>query len=319
MIDSVLAQTVEDWELIIVDGESNDGTRELIRDCGSTMGDRLVFIEEPNAGCCAARNTGIETARGSFVAFLDADDEFLPTKLERQLEFFERRAELALVYGDYLYIDEDGRVGQSVFDDLLPLARSVPFQEIAPNLRVCDPDLFHFLIRGYFIATIVGMVRREALDTDIRFIVDHPHAFAEWVFYLDIVRRFRAGYVNEPLCRHHFTNGSITRTSKWRNIVSHRRLLLLMLDRFGGISASARDAVRRQLADTCGELALQSYNRRDFAAAARYFGESCTYAWTPASVGRLVKSLHHQLSQGGLPGLCSALEATGETETAPTL
>ena len=91
MIESVRAQTLEDWELIIVDGKSNDGTAELVREYEQRLGDRLIFIEQTNQGCCVARNTGIEAARGGFVAFLDSDDEFRPAKLSRQMELFRLR------------------------------------------------------------------------------------------------------------------------------------------------------------------------------------------------------------------------------------
>jgi glycosyltransferase involved in cell wall biosynthesis len=82
-IDSVLSQTVPVDEVIVIDDGSTDGTAEMI---GSRYGSRVVVIQQENAGVSAARNRGIREARGEWIAFLDSDDVWLPTKIERQLE-----------------------------------------------------------------------------------------------------------------------------------------------------------------------------------------------------------------------------------------
>jgi glycosyltransferase involved in cell wall biosynthesis len=80
-IDSVLAQTHRDFELLVVDDGSTDATAELVQRYGA--GVRLV--RKPNGGLSSARNAGIREARGAYVAFLDADDRWLPDKLKRQV------------------------------------------------------------------------------------------------------------------------------------------------------------------------------------------------------------------------------------------
>lgn len=273
MIDSVVAQTYTDWELIIVDGKSDDGTGELVESYRERLGDRLVFIEQDNAGCCIARNTGIDAARGSFVALLDSDDEFLPTKLERQMELFERDPSLGFVYSDFSYIDLNGKFESSMFATISKVARTVPSEEIAPNLHVCTPDFFSYLLKEYFVATIVGVVRREVLSDDIRFL-EHDLYGCEWMFYLEIANRTRAGFVNEPLCLHHFVDGSLSRTSKTRNMIYHRRLLKTILDRFGNLTKPQLQEVNNQLADTCRQLGYESYKSAEFGPAMKYFKEA---------------------------------------------
>ena len=272
MIESVMAQTFEDWELIIVDGRSDDGTAALVGRYQVALGDRLVFIEEDNQGCCHARNTGIDAARGAFVALLDSDDEFLPTKLERQLELFHLRPELGLVYSDYAYITLDGAYHRSVFDTKGKLARTVPIETVAPGLCVCPPDFFDYLIRQYFIATIVGLVRREVLADDIRFLENDLYG-GEWLFYLEIARRARVGYVDEPLCLHHWVDGSLSRTNKTRNMIYHRRLMKVMQRRFSDASPAAKAEMRTQLEYDCLHLGMQSYKQAEYGPAVRYFGE----------------------------------------------
>ena len=97
-VNSVLAQTYSDYEIIIVDDESEDNTQEVIR----SFDDPRVrsFKMERNGGASAARNLGIGNAHGKYIGFLDDDDEWLPRKLERQVALFDSSdSKLGLVYG----------------------------------------------------------------------------------------------------------------------------------------------------------------------------------------------------------------------------
>lgn len=89
-VDSVLAQDFRDYELIVVDDGSTDDTAAVL----AAYGDALRVVGKPNGGLSSARNAGINVARGEYVAFLDADDWWLPTKLSRQVAFMEARPEL---------------------------------------------------------------------------------------------------------------------------------------------------------------------------------------------------------------------------------
>lgn len=96
-IESVLAQTCQDFQLLLVDDGSTDNTPEL---CRQYLHDaRVRYIRQDNAGVAAARNLGIAMAEHRFICFLDDDDEWKPTKLERQLAMFREGSErLGLVY-----------------------------------------------------------------------------------------------------------------------------------------------------------------------------------------------------------------------------
>src|SRR5688500_9781977 len=85
-IDSVVAQTFADWELIVVDDASKDDAEGVVRSYGDS---RMRYVRhDVNKGASAARNTGLYAAHGEFVAFLDSDDEWLPEKLASQVELF---------------------------------------------------------------------------------------------------------------------------------------------------------------------------------------------------------------------------------------
>lgn len=86
-VHSVLAQTYSNWELIIADDCSTDGTRKLLGDL-SEADDRInVIYLEQNGGAAIARNAAIKQAKGRFIAFLDSDDKWKETKLEKQVDF----------------------------------------------------------------------------------------------------------------------------------------------------------------------------------------------------------------------------------------
>ena len=106
-VASVLAQTFADWELLIVDDASSDDTVNVLR---SIPDDRIkIFVLKANAGPAAARNAAIRQAQGRYIAFLDADDIWLPMKLERQLGFMRQRG-ASFSYTSYEKIDESGAV-----------------------------------------------------------------------------------------------------------------------------------------------------------------------------------------------------------------
>jgi glycosyltransferase involved in cell wall biosynthesis/SAM-dependent methyltransferase len=101
-IDSVFAQTDDNWELLLVDDGSTDRSGDIARRAEERRPGRVRYLEHPghrNLGRSASRNLGIEHARGRFVAFLDADDVFLPRKLERQLALLRSRPDAGMVYG----------------------------------------------------------------------------------------------------------------------------------------------------------------------------------------------------------------------------
>lgn len=285
-LDSILSQTFDDWEIVLVDDGSTDNTTRLVADYQRRVGDRMVYLRRPHRGVNWARNHGIDECRGRFVAFLDSDDEFLPDKLQRQLDLFEKRPELGLVYGDYAFVDLDGVRFNSAFDTHIPLAREVPFEEIAPRLCVCTESVFNTLVHGYFIATIVGMVRRDVLADSIRFPTDCGYS-EEWLFYLRVARACRAGFVNEPLCLHHFTGGSLTRTDKHRNSVRYGKLLDSINKEFIDLNPTSRKALHLQLALNQRQLGYDALRARNSSEAVHHFRESLRFQPTFEACYRL--------------------------------
>lgn len=109
-LDSVVAQTSPDWRILLVDDGSTDSTPEIAREYAARLGDRLVSIRQPNAGLPAARNTAIRHSTAELMALLDADDIWLPRRLELSLAAFQGRPEVGLAYGFNARVDAEGRV-----------------------------------------------------------------------------------------------------------------------------------------------------------------------------------------------------------------
>jgi glycosyltransferase involved in cell wall biosynthesis len=109
-IDSVLAQTLSDFELFIVDDASTDGTADWLAKTANSD-KRIHVIRLPtNRGCNVARNVAVGRARGSYLAFLDDDDLFLPERLEHTVAKFEAAPELGVVFSQFGFINIDGDV-----------------------------------------------------------------------------------------------------------------------------------------------------------------------------------------------------------------
>jgi glycosyltransferase involved in cell wall biosynthesis len=113
-VDSVLTQTYQSVEIIVVDDGSTDGTAGFV---ASRYPD-IVLLRQANRGLSAARNAGLDAARGDFVQFLDADDVLLPAKLEKQVALLQERTSLAGVYCDFQYLESDGGRTASGFDEV---------------------------------------------------------------------------------------------------------------------------------------------------------------------------------------------------------
>jgi teichuronic acid biosynthesis glycosyltransferase TuaG len=118
-IESVLCQTYENWEMIIVDDCSPDNSNIIIEDyCKKDCRIKLIKLEK-NSGPAIARNRAIEEAKGRYIAFLDADDLWKPEKLEKQINFMKEN-NLAFTYSSYELIDEnDNFLGKYITKDLI--------------------------------------------------------------------------------------------------------------------------------------------------------------------------------------------------------
>jgi glycosyltransferase involved in cell wall biosynthesis len=196
-VDSVLDQTYEDFEVIVVDDASTDDTVEVVE---SYDDPRVTLVShETNQGGSAARNTGIEAASGTYIAFLDSDDEWLPRKLERQVETLERRDDewVAAYCGVRMVRESDpGPVGQ-VLEHLFSRRRVTEGAEGGEELvRAVLTDDLH---------TSAGstLIVRADVVRDIGGFDESFDRFQDSEFLIRVLKQGKLAYVNAPLVRRH--------------------------------------------------------------------------------------------------------------------
>ena len=187
-IESVLAQTYDPWELLLVDDGSLDGSTEIARKYARLQPEKIRYLDHENhvnRGKSTSRNMGILNAKGEFVAFLDADDLFLPQKLERQTAILGARPEAAMVYGPSLYWygwtgkqedirrDFNGRLG------------------VPPHTLIRPPALLtRFLRNGEIVPCICSLlVRRRILQDSGGFDESIQHMYEDQVLLAKICMR----------------------------------------------------------------------------------------------------------------------------------
>lgn len=177
-IESVLDQTYKQLELIIIDNFSDDNTEELVL---SYNDPRVKYMKFKNNGIIAAsRNVAIKHSTGEFIAFLDADDKWLPLKLERQVACLRANPEIALVYG---------------------LSKTFGLISTDTYLKSgFSGKIFYKLIESNFIPCLTVMIRSSVLQNVGIFDEDEEIKFAEdWELWLRISRKYSIGFVPEVL------------------------------------------------------------------------------------------------------------------------
>ena len=185
-IRSVRAQTFRDWELLIVDDGSTDTSRE-IAGCHAVEDARIRLVEHPdrrNHGMSATRNIGLSQAKGAYVGFVDADDVWLPTKIEDQLTAFGENPESAMVYGRTLiwHSWEVASVGEDFFYEL----------GVAPNRMYAPPMLFRNLLRNVYQTptTCNALMRRSAVEEVGGFDESFTAMFEDQTFFAKLLLKF---------------------------------------------------------------------------------------------------------------------------------
>lgn len=245
-LDSVFAQTYPSLEVIAVNDGSTDGSAEIL----AGYGDRLVVIDQANAGVGAARNAGIAGARGELVAFLDQDDWWQPEKIERQVALFLADEGLGLVHTNVAHYDEATAAFVGPLD---PAAR--------PELLVdnCYPRLL--LDNQIYNSSVV--VRRRVLDQvgpcDLSI---RGNTVQDYDLWLRIARVSRFGYLPETLCVFRVHGGQGT-WDRRQMLTEEARLLERVLAVDGpAVSAAMRSRMAKLYADL-GTAHLDAGQRRE--------------------------------------------------------
>lgn len=162
-IDSVLAQTYDNWELLLVDDGSTDESSAIAQSYACKHPDKIFYLEHEghqNRGKNVSRNLGVARARGSYVALLDADDVWLPEKLAEQVILMESMPQAGMLYGlTQLWVSWAGSEGEENGDSFFELG-------VVPDTLIQPPQLLYHLLEGWAQSptTCNAIIRRTVFD-----------------------------------------------------------------------------------------------------------------------------------------------------------
>jgi glycosyltransferase involved in cell wall biosynthesis len=190
-LDSIFRQTVSNYEIIIVDDGSTDSSVQKVLNINS---DKICLIKQSNGGSAAARNNGIKNANGKWIAFLDADDLWMPEKLEKQLS--------AIKNSSWAYTD------------------SFFLGEIYPkNTKTSDLAKFHTgsileeLVISNFIGTSTVLLERKLFE-EVGYFDTSLRALQDWDLWLRVAKKHEIALVDEPLGYYRLHSSSVSRAAR---------------------------------------------------------------------------------------------------------
>ncbi|MFO8114940.1 MAG: glycosyltransferase family 2 protein [Halorubrum sp.] len=207
-IDSVLSQSYEDFELIVVDDGSTDDTPAVLN---SVSDDRVQSLRFPeNRGANVARNAGIREADGEYIAFQDSDDIWRPSKLELQVAALDQAGEsVGVVYTGY-YRVYDGR------------------KKYGPRGKeTLAGDIHDELLKGngWFIPTAVTAVRQTCFET-VGLFDERLQRLQDWEMWLRLSERYTFEFINKPLIEKHMRQDEVSIRSDTAAFIDAMELIL---------------------------------------------------------------------------------------------
>jgi GT2 family glycosyltransferase len=250
-VGSVLAQTLADYDVWVIDDGSSDQTGELLE----PFRDRIHYICQANAGAASARNHGIQASSGRFVAFLDSDDCWTPDKLEATAAAIRMAPDTGLFYSQCKVVDEAG--------NLLWIDRS----------RQIEGSAYLPLLMGNFLATSSAIVRRDALEWVGEF-DSTLEPCEDWDYWLRLSRRFPITLVSRPLVIFEYASADKLTARTQHFLEAHDRVVEKALRLDPSLDLHTRQVVLANIAYVKGRICLEA---RDDRGAAAWFGQAVSY------------------------------------------
>ncbi len=268
-LQSVLRQTIQDLEVIVVDDGSTDDTFALVSDIAA-LDARVAVHRQPNSGRpSCARNAGISKARGEFICLLDADDEWHPAKLERQLKVAHEHDTAGVVFTDRQFFtvspDVDAEEPYLRQTHYLERIGAEAMAKHSGGVYLSGDSLARQMLLG---TGLVGahsstiMIRRAILEThDLRFREDVIVA-EDTDLFIRMARVTRFAFLDEALSFHRRTPGSISRRTKDRQYAADglATLVPLMEELEDSLSTFEKRELRDSLADAWLRLGQRAWN-----------------------------------------------------------
>jgi glycosyltransferase involved in cell wall biosynthesis len=244
-IESVMAQTYSDWEIVAVDDGSTDKTPEILKDYEKKLSKKLCVITQKNSGVSIARNTAIAAARGEYIAFLDHDDLWLPEKLEKQVKLLDSNKKLGLVYSDSYAIDGKGSLkkGTLLSGRLFRL-----------HARMRRGNVFNELFYVNFIPILTAIVRKNVFNKVGMF--DSKYKIAEeYDLFLKIAEQYPIDFIEKPLAKYRIHRGNVSKNIELR-VKEDLQISEYWLNKKPELKRKLKDKIRLKHARLYGRLII---------------------------------------------------------------
>jgi len=221
-MDSVLNQTYEDLEVIVVDDGSTDGTKDMLKKYIGSPRHQVTkspvdvrYFYQQNKGPAAARNRGIKEAKGDYIAFLDSDDIWLPEKIEKQMQKIKEEPQYYLVHTARLRMEPDGSIKSS-------------------KRKVHEGSVLDELLKENFICCSSVLARRLCFDTVGLFDESRSNKSEDYDMWLRIAQGHKIGFVNEELVKYRVNPNGYNRSNIRDAYVSEKNVFLKALIDYKG-------------------------------------------------------------------------------------
>ena len=231
-LESVFAQTYKDYEVLVVDDGSADGTQETL----APYRDRLRYIWKANGGEASARNRGIREAKTAYVAFLDSDDLWDPIFLETAIRHLDRNPELGLV-----------STGCEVFPEGERRPRIIP--------GLLQGDLFSHLFNRNFITASAVVAKRDCFQR-VGLFDERLDQATDYDMWLRIAKAYPIAFLNQPLCRWRRHSGNISDRE-----LRHRQCVLQVVSAHFDSTRIPEKAYRRRHSQLCVSMGRAYLNQ----------------------------------------------------------
>lgn len=261
-IDSVISQTYDNWEIILVDDGSTDRSAEIAERYSRDYPSRIRLIKQKNMGAGFSRNKAIAAAQGSFIAILDSDDQWSDNFLSRTMDAFELCNNIDWIYVNAQRVTEDGRIIEpSVFDDdSASYFRSLKTRRVHHFNVIEDPEMLKIAIKSTIKVGANSVVKRRVFDK-----VSYPSNIRigedRLLIILAIAAGFRFGFIDEIFLTvyHHDNNLSIAKEDNlYKKHHAYQDLIKVYecLDDKGILDKCSKAAQKERLSDLYFNLAV---------------------------------------------------------------
>ncbi len=259
-LDSVLQQTFQDFEIVIVDDGSTDGTTELVQTISDT---RIRYFTQDHRGVAAALNHGWQNARGTYIGRLDSDDCWSPTLLQELVNALEANPKIAVAYARAQGMNANGE----------SLTQLIGAQEKFPS------ETLKSLVYGDFVSPMAVLIRRDAL-AQVGGYDESLIANEDWDLWLRLAQNFQFAYVPRVLARYRYHAQNLTRTdsAQMERVMRDR---VRVLDKFFAqpiILPNILEIKTLAYRNVYMDWTIRYLERRAFKEAARTFQRTLSYA-----------------------------------------